>query len=156
MGECYGPARYSHGACPMTTKKEKVFHPASRKAGQLARNALRKGKLGNLFTKRSQKNHSLSLSILKSSFPKYLTFPSLVDFYGFFYHAMPDQGVLSLQELHHIISNIWLTRFDEDLEKERSARRKGRPKSSKEIRLEALKLQEAELYRTGMGARPAL
>ncbi|KAF8817532.1 hypothetical protein BYT27DRAFT_7199066 [Phlegmacium glaucopus] len=113
-------------------KKEKVFHPASRKAGQLARNALRKGKLGNLSTKRSQKHHSL------------------VDLYGFFYHAMPEEGVLSLQDLHHIVSDIWLTRFDEDLEKERSARRKGRPKSSKEIKLEERKLQEAELYRTGM------
>ena len=50
-------------------KKEKVFHPASRKAGQLARNALRKGKLGNLSTKRSQKHHTLGLSIRESYRP---------------------------------------------------------------------------------------
>ena len=136
-------------------KKEKVFHPSSRKAGQLARNALRKGKLGNLSTKRSQKHDSLGLSILDLfGLNNILTFSSLVDLYGFFYHAMPEEGVLSLQDLHHIISDIWLTRFDEDLAQERSARRKGRPKSLKEIKLEELKLQEAELYRTGMGARP--
>jgi len=40
-------------------KKEKVFHPASRKAGQLARHAIRKGKLGNLATKRTQKHNTL-------------------------------------------------------------------------------------------------
>ncbi|KAF8816351.1 hypothetical protein BYT27DRAFT_7184248 [Phlegmacium glaucopus] len=49
---------------------------------------------------------------------------------------MPEEGVLSLQDLHHIVSDISLTRFDEDLGKERSARRKGRPKSSKEIKLD--------------------
>jgi translation machinery-associated protein 16 len=69
---------------------------------------------------------------------------------------MPEEGVLSLQDLHHIISDIWLTRFDEDLEKERSARRKGRPISLKVVKLEQLKLQEAELYRTGMGMQPPL
>ncbi|KAF8814202.1 hypothetical protein BYT27DRAFT_7334539 [Phlegmacium glaucopus] len=61
---------------------------------------------------------------------------------------MPEEGVLSLQDLRHIISDIWLTRFDEDLEKERS--------SSKEIKLEERKLLGAELYRTGMGTRSAL
>lgn len=139
-------------------KNVKVFHPASRKAGQLARNALRKGKLGNLSTKRSQKHHSLGLSILDLFILSKISdfFLSLVDLYGFFYHAMPEERVLSLQDLHHIVSDVWLTRFDEDLEKERSARRKGRPKSSKEINLEELKLQEAELYRTGMGTRPTL
>lgn len=56
-------------------KKEKVFHPSSRKAGQLARNALRKGKLGNLSAKRSQKNHSLGLLILNFSIlSKFLNF----------------------------------------------------------------------------------
>jgi hypothetical protein len=44
-------------------KKEKLFHPASRKAGQLARHALCKGKLGNLATKRNQKHHSLGVSL---------------------------------------------------------------------------------------------
>ncbi|KAH9479455.1 Translation machinery-associated protein 16 [Psilocybe cubensis] len=105
-------------AATKKVKKEKLFHPASRKAGQLARHALRKGKL--------------------------------VDLYGFFYHAVPEEGVLTLEELHHIISDVWLTRFDEELEAERSARRKGRPKSAKEMKLEELKLREAEIYRTGM------
>ena|SRR6266545_320464 len=81
-------------------------------------------------------------------------FTSLVNLYGFFHHAIPDEGVLTLEELHHIVRDIWLTRFDDELESERSARRKGRPKSTKEMKLEELKLREAETYRTGMGAYP--
>ncbi|KAF4610996.1 hypothetical protein D9613_006864 [Agrocybe pediades] len=115
-----------------TEKKEKLHHPSSRKAGQLARHALRKGKLGNLHTKRHAKQNSM------------------VDFYSFFYHACPEQGVLSLEELHHIVRDVWLTRFDEELETERAARRKGRPKSVKELKLEENKLREMEIYRTGM------
>jgi translation machinery-associated protein 16 len=42
-------------------KKEKIYHPGSRKAGQLARNSLRKGKLGNLALKRGKKHDSLGL-----------------------------------------------------------------------------------------------
>ena len=38
-------------------KKEKVFHPESRKANQIARKALRKGKMGNLAVKRSKKQN---------------------------------------------------------------------------------------------------
>ncbi|KAF9478245.1 hypothetical protein BDN70DRAFT_809135 [Pholiota conissans] len=113
-------------------KKEKVFHPSSRKAGQLARNALRKGKLGNLATKRTHKQSSL------------------VDLYGFFFHAMPEEGELTLEELHHILKDIWLTRHDEELEREVKARRKGRPKSVQQQKLEETKLREAEIYRTGM------
>ncbi|KAJ3514985.1 hypothetical protein NLJ89_g2042 [Agrocybe chaxingu] len=113
-------------------KKEKVFHPASRKAGQLARHAIRKGRLGNLASKRTHKENSL------------------VDLYGFFYHALPEEGVLSLEDLHHIINDVWLTRYDDELESERAARRKGRPKSVKEVKLEELKLREADVYRTGM------
>ncbi|KAF5316607.1 hypothetical protein D9619_006268 [Psilocybe cf. subviscida] len=113
-------------------KKEKLFHPASRKAGQLARHALRKGKMGNLASKRSEKAGSL------------------VDVYGFFYHAMPEEGVLSLEDLHTIFREVWLTRYDEELASERAARRKGRPKSAKEMKLEEMKLREAETYRTGM------
>jgi len=64
---------------------------------------------------------------------------------------MPEEGVLTLEELHHIIGNVWLTRFNEELEEEKAARRKGRPKSSREVYLEDLKLREAEEYRTGMG-----
>ena len=74
-----------------------------------------------------------------------------MDLYGFFYHAVPEEGVLTLEEIHHIIRDVWLTRFDDELESERAARRKGRPKSTKEMKLEELKLREAEIYRTGMG-----
>lgn len=50
------------GKAPPAPKKEKIYHPSSRKAGQLARNALRKGKLGNLASKRGQKHNSLGRS----------------------------------------------------------------------------------------------
>ncbi|KAG6866548.1 hypothetical protein C0991_002033 [Blastosporella zonata] len=113
-------------------KKEKLFHPSSRKADQLARKALRKGKLGNLASKRGQKQNSL------------------VDVYGFFYHALPEEGVLTLPELHSVVNEIWLTRFDDELEQERAARRKGRPKSVKESKLEEIKLRESDEYRSGM------
>ncbi|KAF8202464.1 hypothetical protein BJ912DRAFT_443443 [Pholiota molesta] len=113
-------------------KKEKLFHPSSRKAGQLARNALRKGKLGNLASKRTHKQNSL------------------VDLYGFFFHAVPEEGELTLEELHHIIRDIWLTRHDDELEREIKARRKGRPKSVQQQKLEEIKMREAEIYRTGM------
>ena len=63
----------------------------------------------------------------------------------------PDDGVLSLEELHDIVKNIWLTRHDIELEAEQTARRKGRSKSVKELKLEEIKLREAEEYRTGMG-----
>ncbi|KAJ6621408.1 hypothetical protein B0H10DRAFT_2163199 [Mycena sp. CBHHK59/15] len=74
-------------------KKEKVPHPDSRKAGQLARNALRKGKLGNLRTKRGKKANSL------------------VELYAFFHHALPDAPAdpgtltLTLPELHAITAS---------------------------------------------------
>ncbi|KAF8814212.1 hypothetical protein BYT27DRAFT_7130196 [Phlegmacium glaucopus] len=67
---------------------------------------------------------------------------SLLDLYAFSYQAMPEEGVLSLQDLHHIASDTWLTRFDEYLEKESS--------SSKEMKLEERKLLGAELYRIGI------
>ncbi|PPQ75200.1 hypothetical protein CVT24_010116, partial [Panaeolus cyanescens] len=115
-----------------TAKKEKLFHPASRKAGQLARHAIRKGKMGNLVTKRHQKQNNL------------------VDYYGFFFHAIPQEGVLSISEMHTIIRDVWLTRFDDELEEERAARRPGRPKSPKEVKLEEQKSREYQVYRTGM------
>lgn len=46
---------------------------------------------------------------------------------------------------------MWLTRHDEELEQESAARRKGRPKSTKELKLDEIKLRESEEYRTGMG-----
>lgn len=71
---------------------------------------------------------------------------------GFFYSALPPEGELSLDELHFIVREVWLTRYDNDLEQERAKRRKGRPKSAKEIQIEELKLREAEEYRSGFGS----
>ncbi|KAI0058991.1 hypothetical protein BV25DRAFT_1809785 [Artomyces pyxidatus] len=113
-------------------KKEKIFHPSSRKAGQLNRTQVRKAKLADQASKRTKKH------------------ASKVDFYGFFFHAIPEEGVLTLAELHGIVKEVWLPRHDAELEEERAARRKGRPKRTKELKLEEIKLQEAELYRTGM------
>jgi translation machinery-associated protein 16 len=61
--------------------------------------------------------------------------------------------VLTLPELHELVADVWLTRHDAELEEERAARRKGRPKSTKEQKLEQVQLREAEEYRTGMGER---
>ncbi|KAJ7155479.1 hypothetical protein C8R43DRAFT_949726 [Mycena crocata] len=125
------------------TKKEKVFHPDSRKAGQLARNALRKGKLGNLRTSSKKKASSR------------------LELYAFFHAALPPETesesttagkeaeALTLPQLH-AITQAWIARNDEALAGEQAARRKGRPKSAREIRIEELKLREQEVYRTGM------
>ncbi|KAI0322811.1 hypothetical protein OF83DRAFT_1048457 [Amylostereum chailletii] len=113
-------------------KKEKVFHPDSRKAGQLARTQLRKGKLAGQASKRSKK-HS-----------------SQVDVYGFFYHALPEGGVLTLEDIHTLVRDVWLKRHDAELDAERTSRRKGRPKSVKEQKLQEIQLQETDQYRTGM------
>ena len=72
--------------------------------------------------------------------------------YSFFYHALPPEGELSLEELHFVVKDIWLPRFDQELEAEKVSRRKGRPKSVKEQKLEDQKLRETEGYRTGVGA----
>jgi hypothetical protein len=73
---------------------------------------------------------------------------------NFFYNVVPPEGVLSLEELHLIVCDIWLRRHDEELELERAARRKGRPKSTREQKLEETKLREEEVYRTGLGESP--
>ncbi|OJA19917.1 hypothetical protein AZE42_03765 [Rhizopogon vesiculosus] len=114
------------------SKKEKVFHPDSRKAGQLNRMQLRKAKVAEAASKRTKKQSAQA------------------DIFGFFYHAIPPESTLSLEELHVIVRDVWLTRHDEELEQERAARRKGRPKSTKELKLEEIKLHESEEYRTGI------
>ncbi|KAI0289555.1 hypothetical protein BC826DRAFT_1030973, partial [Russula brevipes] len=80
------------------------------------------------------------------------TQPRATDFYGFFFHAIPEEhgNVLTLRELHELVSDVWLSRHDAELEEERTTRRKGRPKSTKEQKLEEVKLREVEEYRTGM------
>ncbi|EJD43741.1 hypothetical protein AURDEDRAFT_145306 [Auricularia subglabra TFB-10046 SS5] len=114
-------------------KKEKIFHPESRKAGQLARTALRKAKLADAQTKRTRKN------------------AATVDKFTFFFHAIPPEAeCMSLPELHALVRDVWLTRHDEELEQERAARRKGRPQSARELALEQTKQLEAEEYRTGI------
>jgi translation machinery-associated protein 16 len=47
-------------------QKEKIFHPESRKAGQLARTQLRKSKLAEASLKRHKKFSSQSMSELYS------------------------------------------------------------------------------------------
>ncbi|KAJ3908107.1 hypothetical protein F5879DRAFT_408510 [Lentinula edodes] len=142
-------------ASTKSSKKEKIFHPQSRKADQLSRKALRKDKCSNDLASRAHdvhiyisfdSNHPLLsiFVILPSPFLFYLA-----DFYGFFYHSMPAEGTLTLEELHSLIADVWLKRYDEELETERAARRKGRPKSVKESKLEELILRESEQYRTG-------
>ncbi|KAI0343256.1 hypothetical protein BDW22DRAFT_1428679 [Trametopsis cervina] len=113
-------------------KREKLFHPQSRKADQLVRAQHRKSKLADLAKSRVKK------------------FDVQADIYGFFFAAMPPEGVLTLEDLHTIIREVWLPRYDSELEEERAARRKGRPKSTKETKIEELKLRESEEYRTGM------
>lgn len=58
---------------------------------------------------------------------------------------------MTLEDLHAIVSDVWVTRFDSELQAEQASRRKGRPKSTKEQKLEELKAREKEQYRTGLG-----
>ncbi|ESK94923.1 hypothetical protein Moror_14090 [Moniliophthora roreri MCA 2997] len=125
------PTKTGKSSTSKPAKKEKVFHPESRKAAQLNRKSVRKEKMSNLTSNRKQRYHSLA------------------DFYKFFYNAIPQEGILSLADLHDLIANVWLKRYDNELEEERALRRKGRPKSVKETKLEELKLREEEDYRTG-------
>ena len=86
-----------------------------------------------------------------------LTF-EIVDKYVFFFYALPpdDDDVLALEDLHTLVRDVWLTRHDVQLEEERLARRKGRPRSTKEIKLTNLKEAELEEYRTGIGRQTDL
>ncbi|KAI5124186.1 hypothetical protein M0805_005037 [Coniferiporia weirii] len=120
---------------PGNGNKEKIFHPQSRKAGQVERTQLRKTKMADAAAKRAKRASSS------------------IDKFAFFYHALPPESegvVLTLEELHELVKNVWLTRHDVALEEERRIRRKGRPKSVKEAGLENLKLYENEEYRTGL------
>ena len=135
-----------------TQKKEKLFHPQSRKAEQLMRVQQRKSKLADLAKARIDKQRTQGqLHFREHRTYKQTYVNSLADIFSFFYHALPEEGVLSLDALHAIVRDVWLKRFDEDLEEEKKSRRKGRPKSTREQKIEELKLQEGELYRTGMG-----
>jgi hypothetical protein len=59
--------------------------------------------------------------------------------------------VISLAQLHKIVTDIWLKRHDEDLRVERESRRAGRPRSAKEDKLLELQLQDREEFRSGLG-----
>lgn len=134
-------------------KKEKVFHPSSRKAGQLARKALRTDKLKSLASKRREKNGVEGVYPLQY-IGIYVVNSATANVYAYFYHMMPDEGVLTLPQLHEFIRDGWLSRHDEELAAEKAKRRPGRPKSKREAELEDEKLREAEEYRTGIGERP--
>lgn len=74
------------------------------------------------------------------------------DRFGFWFHALPpDVVALTLAELHAIVNDSWLTRHDEAIQSEVSSRRPGRPPSKREVELRALKPQEEEEYRSGIG-----
>lgn len=91
--------------------------------------------------------------LLFNLIPDTLTKIYSVDIFSFFYRCLPpdDIACMQLADLHSIIRDIWLPRYDDELEEERKARRKGRPKSVREQKIEELKLREAEEYRTGLG-----
>ena len=75
----------------------------------------------------------------------------IADRYAFFLHALPpDVESLSLSELHDLVRDVWLTRHDLALQEEQASRRKGRPKSAKEDKLEEAKRRDAEEYATGL------
>ncbi|KAG9102922.1 hypothetical protein FRC06_000801, partial [Ceratobasidium sp. 370] len=126
------PAKLAKKETKKTTK-DKVFHPQSRKAGQIERAQLRKNKLADASGKRA----------------KNLT--SKADRYAFFFHALPpDVSTMTLPEIHEIIRTVWLARHDSLLEAERVQRRPGRPQSARELVLLEMKLQDEEAYRTGL------
>ncbi|QRV88857.1 translation machinery-associated protein 16 [Ceratobasidium sp. AG-Ba] len=114
-------------------KKEKVFHPQSRKAGQLERAQLRKNKLAGASSKRARNLNAKA------------------DRYAFFFHALPpDVSSMTLPEIHDIVKTVWLARHDELLEAEQVQRRPGKPPSTRELALREMKLQDEELYRSGL------
>ncbi|KAF7370667.1 hypothetical protein MSAN_00699700 [Mycena sanguinolenta] len=59
------------------------------------------------------------------------------------------EEALTLPALH-AMAQAWVARNDGALAEEQAARRKGRPKSAKEMRIEELRLREQDIYRTGM------
>jgi translation machinery-associated protein 16 len=137
-------------------KKEKIFHPQSRKAGQLQRAQLRKSRLASSASKKTKKEAAkgdLGDCLL---FTHLLKIECLADTFVFFHHAIPPEAAaVTLATLHDIVRDVWLKRHDAALEAERSARRKGRPKSARQMMLEEIILREAEDYRTGLGMRPS-
>ncbi|KAF8325874.1 translation machinery-associated protein 16, partial [Cantharellus anzutake] len=113
--------------------REKVFHPRSRKAGKLERAALRTSKLATQTSVRSKQQ------------------TAKVDRAGFFYLALPpDVPSLTLEELHELVSSVWITRHNEAIKAEESRRRKGEPRRPREVALREQQLRDVEEYRTGL------
>lgn len=70
----------------------------------------------------------------------------------FWFHALPpDVDAISLEDMHCIVRDVWLRRHDLELQRERTQRRQGRPKSVQEMKIEEQMLREQEEYRAGMG-----
>jgi hypothetical protein len=134
--------------------KEKIFHPNSRKACQLERAKLRKGKLAVASCKRSHKQIAKGMVGIRVYMfcSSQSSFFDKVDRYLFFYHVMPPNvPAISLAQLHKIITDTWLKRHDEDLWREQELRYPGRPKTVKEDRILEMQLQDREEYRSGLG-----
>lgn len=105
--------------------------------------------------------HLLTVSLKMRDFRLILMhklFSIVADKFTFFYHAIPPRAAdgsistLALFELHDLVRDVWLARHDYALGEEAKSRRKGRPKSVREVNLENMKASEAEEYRTGLGA----
>jgi translation machinery-associated protein 16 len=88
-----------------SAKKEKLFHPSSRKAGQLARKAIRQTKLSSILHDRHKKHNTSGTSQIRLVFSTVVHALLLVDLYGFFFNAIPDEGVLTLGELRQLVQD---------------------------------------------------
>ncbi|KAF7309730.1 hypothetical protein MIND_00344800 [Mycena indigotica] len=113
-------------------KPEKIQHPDSRVAAQHVRRAARKDRLADLRSKAKSKA------------------ATRLEFYSFIQSRLPpDSTYLSLPEIHAILA-VWVSRHGAEISLEQTARRKGRPKSAKETKLEEVQLREVENYKTGV------
>ena len=87
----------------------------------------------------------------------YPNLPLAADRFGFFLHALPpDVPALTLPQFHELITDLWLTRHDAAIQHEEATRRKGRPRSAREVALRELKLRDEDEYKSGLGMCVAL
>ncbi|CDZ96886.1 Translation machinery-associated protein 16 [Phaffia rhodozyma] len=127
------PNNKRHTAKQMQGSRGNDVHPGSRRAGQMDRIVLRKAKL----SKASQARAKSTSQRLERPL--------------FFHHSLsePPFECHTLQGLHDLISEVYLTRWDDELETLRKERRAGRPKSKREDDLEEIKRREAQEYESG-------
>ncbi|KAF7308610.1 hypothetical protein HMN09_00710300 [Mycena chlorophos] len=117
---------------PKGSKPSKIQHPDSRVAAQQVRKAVRKDRLADLRSKAKSKTSTR------------------LEFYAFIHARLgPESATLTLPEMHTIL-HAWVSRHDAEISAEHAARRKGRPKSAKEVRLEEVRLREQENYKSGI------